>query len=94
MKSSEDNTLQQAATRCNTLQHADTLVELVKSSNWFSAWYSDAVLPLVSQYLKTRCNTLQHAATSCNTLQYAAIRCNTLQHATTHSRQVHVLPLE
>ena len=79
------NTLQHAATHCNTLQQ--TLWAIRQSP----AIVNKPTFPQKSPtYLQKshiwqclaialHCNTLQHAATRCNTLQHAATHCNTLQ---------------
>ena len=71
---------------CNTLQHAATHCNTFKFMCVYSmmrAW--GTLAPHVSALgVCVCCNTLQHAATRCNTLQHAATRCNTLQHAATH----------
>jgi len=74
------NTLQHAATHCNTLQYYTTLM--------FARTLTHP------HHFTTRCNTLQHPAThheysrcprhTRTILQHAATRCNTLQHAATH----------
>jgi len=77
------DTLQHAATRCNTLQHATTRCNTLQHATTRCNTLQHAV---------THCNTLQHTATHCNTLQHARLhidiaehttRCNTLQHLDT-----------
>ena len=55
------NTLQHAATRCNTLQYRPLVA--VSLANPF------AVLGYVLQHTATHYNTLQHTGTHCNTLE-------------------------
>ena len=70
------NTLQHAATRCNTLQLCI----------WFETCFvnHDVIDNRALQHTATHCNSLQHTATHCNTLQHTATHCNTLQHTATH----------
>ena len=58
------NTLQHAATRCNSLQHTMHIESC------------DCTL----QHVVTHCNTLQHTAARCHTLQNTATHCNPLRH--------------
>ena len=70
----------QAATRCNTLQHAATRCNTLPHTS--------------TQHAATRCNALPHTSTHCDMLQRttthcsaprcSATHCNTLQHTATH----------
>ena len=64
------DTLQHAATHCNTMQHTAT------RCNWAGEKGNAQGLLLIT---KTLCNILQHTAIHCNTLQHTATHCNTLQ---------------
>jgi len=90
------NTLQHAATHCNTLQYQPHSKgqELCKWGREVTATYCNTL-----EYTATHCNTLQHTATHCMTLEHTATsaafkkatilevrdggNCNTLQHTTT-----------
>ena len=60
-----DNTLQHAATCCNTVNTCRLTILLH---------------PLFSLHTATHCNPLQPTATHCNPLQHAATHCNALHH--------------
>ena len=83
------NTLQHAATRCNTLQHNNYM---------HRRWRKCCALWIRHKRRCRDCTTLLHTATHCNTLQHAATLwlhasptthqrrcrdCNTLQHTAT-----------
>ena len=87
-----DNSLQHAATRCNTLQHPErqAILGVCGTATHCNSLHLTATL----------CNTLQHperqalkgifaTATHCNSLQHSAARCNTLQHAATPWKMSH-----
>jgi len=63
------NTLQHAATHCNT--HCSILQHIAMQSGAFRVQHPQHVRSLVS-CTWTHCNTLQHTATHCNTLQRTA----------------------
>jgi len=72
----------QITTRCNTLQHAATCCNtLYNSATPLYTYYNTL------QHAATRCNTLYNSATPLytdyNTLQHAATRCNTLYNSAT-----------
>ena len=71
------NTLQHAATRCNTLHGFFQLQHVSKSKRVCNTL----------QHSATSCNTLQHPATPYNTLQHPATCCNTLHHPATTSHR-------
>jgi len=71
------NTLQHAATRCNTMQHNATPC---------CGTHTHLCMPLRTYALAI------HTATPCNTVQHGATRCNTVQHAATHCRSTHTHP--
>ena len=67
------NTLQNAATHCNTLHPTQTPEHCPNG-------YASCA---------THCNTLQHTATHCNTLQHTATHCCTLQPTAPHCNPLH-----
>ena len=81
------NTLQHAATRCNTHleeweAHEQDEIETRKvADEWSQHTYSNETR--IWTHLNTF-NTLQHTATHCNALQHTATLCNTLWHTVTH----------
>jgi len=76
------STLQQAATRCNTLQHTATHQIIGEALEIRKHHDHTATHGNTLQHITTRCNT--HTATRCNNLQHTTTHCNTLQHAATH----------
>ena len=83
------NTLQHAATYCNTLntlQHAAALYQARPAAHCNTLQHTATHCNTLQhiEYTAAHCNTLQHTATHCNTLQHTATHCNTLQHTATH----------
>jgi len=92
--SSNECTLQHAATRCNTLQHAATRCNTLRHAATrcnTPVFFSES--DILEEYsIMTSHPTLHHAqskhlpatATHCNALQHTASHCSTLQHTSTH----------
>jgi len=88
------DTLQLAATHCNTLYSTVThCSSLQHTATHCNTLQHTAALCNTLQLAATHCNTLLHTATHCNTLQRTATHCNTLQHTATHCNQTRTLQL-
>jgi len=84
------NTLQDAATCCNMIQHTLyvwglPLGKVLRSND------TDILTPHCNELQRTatHCKTLQNNATHCNTLQCTSTHCNPAQHNAIHCNKKH-----
>jgi len=71
--------LQHAATYCNTLQHTANTLQYTETHQQRSITHAGTArgdATHCTTHCNTRCHTLQHAATHCNTLHHTTIYCN------------------